>query len=359
MTGLNPGLPRGRAVAPVDGDCTFSAPGRPDPAHPGPARPSGLHRGRHTALVLGEEAVPVAQLADGPAPSGVLPGWLGAGRHRLAAGHPAVPGPRGPTLGGATVRICRAESSRDGAPRGYDDIEVYAAASLARRSAKDTLARLARCRDRVCIAARTASCGESGGADLSTGAAAIAGASAYRTRAIQQADRLLGETLDDLDAAKAVVGEAERVLRRYHPHGGSLVVTLATRRVALDRVARATTTATTRHHLADSATYTLVKEIVAGERAVRAVDALVDYLLDHNPDAAAPPAFLRLVRTALPRTQQLDWWRELCSLFAECRPDERRAQTTSQILNAPRTVWTSWSTARHTAPAPTTDDDPT
>ena len=354
MTGLNPGFPRGRAVAPADGDRTFFGPASDDPA---PPYPSGPRRGRHRSVTLGEVGVSVAALADGPAASGVLPSWLSTGRHRLAGGHPTVPGPRGATFGGATVRIRRAESSRDGVPRNYDDIEVYAAASLARRSAKDTLARLARCRDRVAIAAGTASWGEAGPRDLSTGAAAIAGASAYRIRAIQQADKLLGETLDDLDAGKAVVGEAERALHRYHPYGGSLVVTLATRQVALDRLARATTTATTRYHLADGATYTLVKEIVAGERAVRAVDDLVDYLLDHNPDAAAPPAFLRLVRAALPRTEQLDWWRELCSLFAECTPDERRSQTTSQIVNAPRTVWTSWSTARHAAPAPTTDDD--
>lgn len=357
MTGHTPGRPRGHAVAPVDGHRALPVP--PDPGRPESTRPAGPRPGRHTSTAIGTRAVTVAALAEGPAANGVLPSWLSSGRHRLAAGHPLVPGPRGATFGGATVRIRRAESARGGAPRGYDDIEVYAAASLARRSAKDTLARLARCRDRVCIAARTASCGEAGSAVLSTGAAAIAGAAAYRIRAIQQADKLLGEALDELDAGKAAVGEAERALRRYHPHGGSQVATLPTRRLALDRVARATTGAATRHHLADGATFTLVKEIVAGERAVRAVDDLVAHLLDHNPDAAAPPAFLRLVRAALPRTEQLDWWRELCSLFAECRPDERRSQTASQIFNAPRTVWTSWSTARHAAPAPSTDDDQT
>jgi hypothetical protein len=362
MTGHHPGSFREHPVTSVDGHRALPDLAPPDADPRQPARPDRPLPGRHTPAALGGHAVAVETLATAPAADGTPFPWLANGRHRRAVGRrtSAQDGaPRGATFGGAAVRIRRAEYSPNVAAQGYDGIEVYAAASLARRSAKDTVSRLAQCKDRVCIASRTASCSTTRPEDLSTGAAAIAGAAAYRIRAVQQADRMLADALDNLDAAKVAVGEVERALRRYHPYGGTLVVTLATRRLALDRVGRATTTATTLHHLADSATYRLVKEIVAGERAVRAVDNLVDYLLDHSPAAAAPPPLLRLVRAALPRTQQLDWWRELCSLFAECEPDERRTQATSQFLNAPRTVWTSWSSARHVEPAPRTDDDQT
>ena len=316
--------------------------------------------GRHTSIALGGVGVTVDALTDQP----VCSHWLATGRHRARTRQGAPDGdavPRGALLGGASVRIRRTSADRH-RPEGYDGIGVYGAASLARRSARDTIVRLAQCKDRVRTAARTAACTADDGMDpdvLSTGAAALAGAAGYRIRAIEHADAALADALDSLDLSKAAVGEADRALRRYHPHGGTLVVTVPTRRLALDRLDRAVAAATTRHHLADSAVYALVKEIVAGDRAVRAVDGLVEHVLDHglSQAAGAPPPFLRLVRAALPPGRRLDWWRELCSLFAECEADERRAQAASQLLHAPRLVWTSWSAARQAVPAPRTEDE--
>ncbi|MDF3050010.1 MAG: hypothetical protein K0R87_1648 [Pseudonocardia sp.] len=326
-------------------------------AHTDPDRPAD---GRHTSTALRSAAVAVDALTDQP----VGAHWVTSGRHRARSrqGHPGRDvAPRGALLGGAAVRIRR--TSPDGhRPEGYDGLEVYAAASLARRSARDTIVRLAQCKDRVATAARAAACTAVEGTTvegLSTGAAAVAGAAAYRIRAIEHADATLVDALDNLDASKAALGEADRTLRQYHPHGGTLVVTVPTRRLALGRLEQAIAAATTRHHLADSATYALVKAIVAGERAVRAVDGLVEHVLDQSvaDPAAAPPPFLRLVRAALPRSRRLDWWRELCSLFAECEAAERRAQAASQLLHAPRMIWTSWSADRRAVLAPRTEDE--
>lgn len=255
-------------------------------------------------------------------------------------------------MSAAEVGILR-PAGPSGRSTGIDGIEVYVTASRARRSARDTVARLAGCADRVHVAAQTA--GPT--TETSAGADAIAEAVGHRLRAVERAERRLVDALEELDAAKVVVGDADRELRRFHPHGGTLVATLPTRKRALNRLDQASSAAGRCYHVADNATYSLVKEIIAGERAARAVDYLVGYLLDHGlPAATAPPPFLRLVRAALPASQQLDWWRELCSLFAECRPDERRAQATSQGLNALRTIWTAWLVARSPTVAPRTQD---
>jgi hypothetical protein len=241
-----------------------------------------------------------------------------------------------------------------GRSAGFDEHEVYAAASLARRSALDTVVRLYACMEGVRLAAQTVvPGGASPGGQVSAGADAIAEAASHRLWAIERTERRLVEALDALDAAKVVVGAADQELRRFHPHGGTLVVTLPVRQRASDRLRLATSAARTCYYQADNAVYSLVKQIIAGERAVRAVDHLVGYLLDCGSYAAtAPPPFLRLVRRALPPSQQLDWWRELCSLFAECEPDERRAQATSHGLNALRTIWTAWTVAHNPTAAP-------
>jgi hypothetical protein len=347
MTGSRP-TRDGRAtpVPAMSSDSSHSA-GPPHDAQEA-AHPSGRHRRRE----LGTSGVPVTVFtarhllvpsSGGDPAHGIKVYAAEVGIHRSAA-----------TAGRSPATPGRSAVSRT---LGFDGHEVYAAGSLARRSARDTIVRLYACADRVRLAAQTVVPGSAGPGEVSTGAEAIAEAAAHRLHAIERAERRLIEALDALDAARVVVGDADRELRRFHPHGGSLVVTFPTRKRALDRLDRATSAASTCYYLADNAVYSLVKEIVAGERAVRAVDHLVGYLLDCGSSAAtAPPPFLRLVRRALPPSQQLDWWRELCSLFAECEPEERRAQATSHGLNALRTIWTAWTVARNPTVVPRTEE---
>lgn len=344
MTGSRP-VPDGRAPA----TSTSTGGRRPsvaDPRAPGPqpcdSQPSDPTRparrqGRHTRRALGADAVPVTVFTA---------------RHLLVPTSGADPA-HGIKVSAAQVGLLRSSATPD-RTASFDASEVYAAASRARRSARDTVARLTGCADRIRLAALTVAPDAGATVQMAEGADTIAEATALRLRAIERADRRLVETLEALDAAKLVVGNADRELQRFHPHGGTLVVTLPTRKRALDRVNKATSAATLSYHVADNATYSLVKEMIIGERAARAVDYLVAYLLDHGmPAEIAPPVFLRFVRAALPHNQQLDWWRELCSLFAECHPHERRAQVTSQGLNALRTIWTAWEIKRRaTVPRP-------
>lgn len=315
--------------------------------------------GRHTRAALGAAAVTVGALVERVQPVPVR----SSGRRRAELGilRTALAWARPVSAEGIKVSAAEVGMQRSGGSATVDAFEVYTAASRARRSARDTVARLAACSDRMGVAIHTVMVDVADVAEeLSAGATRIIAAAGERLRAIEEAERRLVDALDVLDAAKTVAADADRALRRFAPYGGTLVVTLPTRTLVRDRFDRATARAVTSQHRAENLTYTLVKEIITGERAVRAVDYLVDHLLDHGPSmgaASAPPAFLRVVRAALPPSQQLDWWRELWSLFNECLPDERQAQATSQLLNAPRTIWAGWATARRLKAAPRADEE--
>jgi hypothetical protein len=220
---------------------------------------------------------------------------------------------------------------------------VFSAASLARRTAHDTLARVAACKGRLRTAARVA------GTDLVSHRSATT-AIGHRVHVLRQVDKHLAAALDQLERGSTRTARARQGLRRFAAYGGTRVATMPTRRRHLDRLALAIAATAAARALAERATHVLAAETRHGEQLVHAVDALLDRL------PAAPPAILHLIRATLPPAERGDWWRELCSTFAELRPDERRAHATSQLLHAPRTISTSWATTRRTT-APTSDND--
>ena len=67
----------------------------------------------------------------------------------------------------------------------------------------------------------------------------------------------------------------------------------------------------------------------------------------HHPSCAscAPPS---------PLGSGHEWWREICSLFAEATPTERRTARLNLLTNAPRIIWTTWAQTRQQHHAPST-----
>ena len=340
MTGSRP-IDDGRALATCYVSASDETVPAVDPQLVIPHHDGRRRHGRHSWDALGTHAVPV----------GVF-----TARHLLAPTSEADPA-HGIKVSAAQVGLLRCATT-SGTAAGLDVMEVYAAAGRACQYARETVARLAMSADRMQTAARTiAPQGGGAGSPSPSQAEAVAEAVNHRLHGIEHAQRKLVDALDALDEAKVTVGDADRALRQFHPYGGTSVATLPTRKRALIRLDQATAAVGSCHHVADNATYSLVKQIIAGQRVIQAVEYLIAYCLDHAlPAATAPPPYLRLVRAALPAGQQLDWWRELCSLFAECDPHERQIQATSQGLNALRTIWTAWLVTRNANSASRTQE---
>ena len=225
-----------------------------------------------------------------------------------------------------------------------DDRQTFSAASRARRAARDTLTKVAAIRSRLRTASRLA------GVDLVSHDLAT-NAIAHRIHVLRHVDNQLAAALDRLERGAGRTAHARRVLRQFTTYGGTRVATPPTRRRHLNRLALAVAATDAARALAQRSTRVLVAETRHGEQLVGAVDALLERL------PATPPTILRLIRATLPPADRRDWWRELCSTFAECQPDERRAHALSHLLHAPSTIWTSWTTTRSATPSQSSTDN--
>ena len=225
------------------------------------------------------------------------------------------------------------------------DPRVFNAASSAQLDANDVVAEIVAMRNRVRTAALIAGREFTGRrnttAELHNGGAHI-----------QKAQKALTCALDAIDRAVLRVARAEEAVQQFHPHGGTRVASIPTRRVAVADLARALNALDVAHQLAGRTTVQLDLAVAEARDSLVRAGRLVDRA------AGAPPRALRLLRLGMPPSERSEWWRELCSTFAECTPGERTRNARSYLLGAPRTLWTGWTTARRTArePARRSDD---
>jgi hypothetical protein len=181
-----------------------------------------------------------------------------------------------------------------------------------------------------------------------------------RVLAVQIAETRLVAALDKLESItnRARAGRQARAL--FYPHGGRLVISSPMHERLAQRQELAENTAAAVHIIARRALHILLRQTAAAERFATSLEQHIDYVLDQAAAAAAaaigdaPPAILRLLRAALPTRQGHEWWREICSLYAEATPTERRTARLNLLTNAPRIIWTTWAQTRHQHHAPST-----
>ncbi len=243
-----------------------------------------------------------------------------------------------------------------------DTFDVYAAASIIRRRAVDATDRLYQCRPRLRRARRATG--------IALDNTAMTTSLTDNILAVQIAETRLATTLDRLESTTERARAARRARSKFYPYGGRRVMSGATHEHLAQRLELAENTADALHTIARRTMRLLLRQIAQAELFATALDQDLERALDHAAAAAAaaagaaPPPVLRLLRTALPAGQRHEWWREICSLFAEATPAERRAARLSLIITAPRTVWTAWALARHQSPTidvarqPSSSEDP-
>jgi hypothetical protein len=227
-----------------------------------------------------------------------------------------------------------------------NELDVFAAASIVRRRSRTATTRLYRCHPRLRRARRTTG--------IALDSAALTSQVTEHVLAVQIAETRLVTALDKLETLTDRARATRDARRLFYPHGGRLIISgpmherLAQRQELLDNTAEAI------HTIARRNLRLLLGETAAAERFTDNLERYIDHALDHAAAAAAaaagdaPPPILALLRAALPAGQRHEWWREICALFAEATPAERGQARISLLLNAHRTLWTTWAIWAHT-----------
>jgi hypothetical protein len=237
-----------------------------------------------------------------------------------------------------------------------DNLDVYAAASIVRRRAHTATHRLYRCRPRLRRARRATGIAQGGALD----SAAVIPAVTERVLAVQIAETRLVAALDKLETITNRARAARNARALFYPHGGRLVISSPMHERLAQRQELNENTAAAVHIIARRALHILLRHTAAAEHFATSLEQHIDHVLDQAAAAAAaaigdaPPPILRLLRAALPARQRHEWWREICSLFAEATPTERRTARMNLLTNAPRIIWTTWAQTRQQHHAPST-----
>jgi hypothetical protein len=300
---------------------------RPPPVPPSvphhlPRHRAGSSRGRPASELLAQHAPhPTTPVTDTNAPNA----WTVAPRHTAPAeDHNAV-------LGLDLTEL--------------NDLDVFASASIVRRRAHTATTRLYRCRPRLRRARRTMG--------IALDSTALTSEVTEHVLAVQIAETRLITALDKLETLTERARAARDARQLFYPHGGRLIISgpmherLAQRQEILDNTAEAI------HTIARRNLRLLLGETARAERFTDNLERYIDHALDNAAAAAAaaagdaPPPILQLLRAALPAGQRHEWWRETCALFAEATPTERRQARISLLLNAHRTLWTTWAIWAH------------
>ena len=220
-----------------------------------------------------------------------------------------------------------------------------------RRRAHIAIHRLYRCRPQLRRARRALGPARDGALD----SAAVIPAVTERVLAVQIAETRLVAALDKLETITNRARAARNARALFYPHGGRLVISPPMHERLAQRQELAENTAAAVHIIARRALHLLLRQTAAAERFATSLEHHIDHVLDQAAAAAAaavgdaPPAILRLLRAALPARQGHEWWREICSLFAEATPTERRTARLNLLSNAPRIIWTTWAQTRQHA----------
>ena len=226
-----------------------------------------------------------------------------------------------------------------------DALDAYSAASIARRHAHTAIVRTYQVQTKLRLADRIPG--------RTSDAAHLSRKITRHVAAVQGAETRLAAALDTLERQTTRVLANHRTRSLYYLYGGRLVCSPATHRHLADRLALAENAADAARTIAHRAVRVLLREATEAQLFAATVDRLVDNALDQASTAAAaaegaaPPTILRLVQAALPAAERHEWWREVCALFAEATPAERRAARLSLLLHAPVTIWTTWAIARN------------
>ena len=301
----------------------------PNPQPP-PRDRAGRHRGRPVHELLARQTAPPPHLG----PFNALP-------HHAAPAeeHAKVLDP--PTAA-ATLGLDLNE---------LDGLDVFAATSIVRRRARTAIDRLCRCRPRLRRARRATG--------LALDNPALTATVTDNILAVQIAETRLVGALDKLETTTERARAARRARALFYPNGGRLVISGPMHERLAQRQELADNTAEAIHAIVRRNLRLLLRQLAEAELFITTLDRHIDHALDHAAAAAAamagdaPPPMLRLLRAVLPAGHRHEWWREICSLFAEATPTERRAARLSLFLNAPRTIWTTWALARHHPARPT------
>jgi hypothetical protein len=229
-----------------------------------------------------------------------------------------------------------------------DTLDVFAAASIVRRRALDATDRLYQCRPRLRRVRRATG--------IAVDNAVVTSRLTDNILAVQIAETRLAAGLDRLESTTGRARAARRARSKFYPYGGRLVVPGATHEHLAQRLELAENTADALHTIARRNLRLLLRQIVQADLFATSLEEHLEHTLDHvaataaAAAGAAPPPILRLLRTALPAGLRHEWWREICSLFAEATPTERRAARLSLIVTAPRTIWSTWALTRDPTP---------
>ena len=242
-----------------------------------------------------------------------------------------------------------------------DNLDVYAAASIVRRRAHTAIHRLYRCRPRLRRARRAIGPAQSGALD----SAAVIPAVTERVLAVQIAETRLVAALDKLETITNRARATRQARALFYPHGGRLVISSPMHERLAQRQELAENTAAAVHIVARRALHILLGHTAAAERFATSLEEHIEHVLDQAAAAAAaaigeaPPPILRILRAALPARQRHEWWREICSLFAEATPPNAapRGSTcspTHRASSGPAGPRPASNTTRHPpAPRPT------
>lgn len=224
-------------------------------------------------------------------------------------------------------------------------LDVFAAASIVRRRARAATTRLYRARPRLRRARRVTGIALDSSAP---GGTSLTSTVTEHVLALEIAETRLVTGLDKLEATLERARAARRDRSMFYPHGGRLVISGPMHERLAQRLELAENTADALHTIARRNVRLLVRQIAVTELFATSLEQFVEDALDQAAAAAAaalgdaPPPILSLLRATLPAQDRHDWWREICALFAEATPAERRQACRSLLLNAPQTLWTTW-----------------
>jgi hypothetical protein len=319
----------------------------PEPHHQPPRVPqhvprhrAGRSRGQPVSELLAQHT---QQPATPTGRNALNNAWTASRRH---AAHPEDHGPGLDTPTAATALGLNLTE--------LNDLDVFAAASIVRRRAHTATTRLYRCRPRLRRARRTTG--------IALDSTALTSSVTERVLAVQIAETRLVTALDKLETITGRARAARDARRLFYPYGGRLIISGPMHERLAHRQDLADNTADAIHTIARRNLRLLLGETAVAERFAAGLERYIDHALDHAAAAAAaaagdaPPPILALLRAALPTGQRHEWWREICALFAEATPTERGHARLSLLLNAHRTLWTTWTIWAHARRHPTRSD---
>ena len=180
-----------------------------------------------------------------------------------------------------------------------------------------------------------------------------------RVLAVQIAETRLVTALDKLETLTNRARAARNARALFYPHGGRLVISppmherLAQRQELADNTAEAIHIIARRALHSCSARPRPPNASPPPRTATSTTSSTKPPLPPRPPPGTHHHRSWRLLRAALPAGQRHEWWREICSLFAEATPTERRQARLSLLLNAHRILWTTWAISAHTRRHPT------